>query len=204
MMWIANIKSSIKDRGSTALKNCFHCLHCSHHSHFLHCLHYSLIIYTVYPVYSAHTVFSAYTVIKTPLEQKGSYAYTYNMAIKLYSLLSKKQERGEWWCGVDTSYTVMAIKAPAVLKIETFIISLCEFRKVEHTFAMLGPQKRWWKLWSSVSPFTIELLFNENRILIVSQTHDIPILFFFSDRPEVRIEQIHLTSEQGRKEFWIR
>ena len=55
--------------------------------------------------------------------------------------------------GVDTSYTVMTIKAPAVLKIETFIISFCELRKVEHTFAMLGPQRRWWKLWSSVSPF---------------------------------------------------
>ena len=30
------------------------------------------------------------------------------------------------------------------------------------------------------------------------------ILMLFSDRPEVTIEQIHLTSEQGRKEFWIR
>ena len=85
-------------------------------------------------------------------------------------------------------------------EIETLIISFCEFRKVEHTFAMLGPQRRWWKLWSSVSPFYNRTPFHSTKL--VKHTRYSNCLF--SDRPQVRIEQIHLTSEQGRKEFWIR
>ena len=80
--------------------------------------------------------------------QKGSYTYTYNMAIELHRLLSKKQERSGWWEWIPL----------------TLLWLFCEFRKVEHTFAMLGPQRRWWKLWSSVSPFYDRTPFYSTKI----------------------------------------
>ena len=88
--------------------------------------------------------------------------------------------------GVDTSYTVMTI-----LRIQESGTYVCH----------AGASKKVVEVVVQCKSFLQQnsILFNE-----VSKTHSIFRFCLFSDRPEVRIEQIHLTSEQGRKEFWIR
>ena len=49
----------------------------------LHCLHCTLILLLIFlSLTLTHTVYTVYTV-QTDLEQKGYYAYTHNIAIKL-------------------------------------------------------------------------------------------------------------------------
>ena len=85
-------------------------------------------------------------------------------------------------------------------------------RTVEPMFVMLTATRRLWRSLFSVSNYVIlfENTTSSDHIIIKGASlspNNIVSNFwmiFIADPPEVMIEQIHLTSQQGRQEFWVR